>query len=94
MKILRENPRWMRLAQGWMTLFWLAMIPLSIYTGWVNSVAYVSALSLWALVASHGAWWAAASVEVQQFEEDVAGEVVEQLTEATDVRESEEAGQA
>jgi hypothetical protein len=42
-------------------------------------VIFVSALSLWALVASHGAWWAAASVEVRQAEEDVAGDVVEEI---------------
>lgn len=80
-----KDPSFMKRAQGGLTLFWLLMIPVSIITGWINSVAYVSALSLWALVASHGAWWAAASVEAQQLEEDVATDVVEKLVEETDV---------
>jgi hypothetical protein len=62
-------------------------LPASLATGWVKSVTFVSALSLWALVASHGAWWAAASVEVRQAEEDVAGDVVEKIVEKTDVQE-------
>jgi hypothetical protein len=35
---------------------WIIMIPLSIITGWIYSVAFVSAISLYANVASH---WAA-----------------------------------
>lgn len=49
------------------------MIPAALIMGWVKSVTFVSALSLWALVASHGAWWAAAKVG----EEDVVEEIVE-----------------
>ena len=74
-----ENPVLMRRAQGWLTILWVLMIPLSLATGWVKSVTFVSALSLWALVASHGAWWAAASVEARQAEEDVAKDVVEKI---------------
>lgn len=59
--------------QAALTLFWLAMIIPSLALGWVKSVTFVSALSLWALVASHGAWWAAAKVA----EEDVVEEIVE-----------------
>jgi len=84
---LNNEPRLMRRAQGWLTVFWVAMIPASLLTGWVKSVTFVSALSLWALVASHGAWWAAASVEVRQAEEDVARDVVERIVEKTDVEE-------
>lgn len=63
-----EDATLMKRVQGWLVVFFVALIPISIATGWINSVAYVSALSLWALVASHGAWWAAASVEVKQDE--------------------------
>lgn len=45
------------------------MIPVSIATGWVRSVTYVSALWLWALVSGHWATWQAARVEVAQQEE-------------------------
>jgi hypothetical protein len=85
---LKEDPVHMRRAQGWLTMLWLAMIPVSLVTGWVKSVTFVSALSLWALVASHGAWWAAASVECRQAQENIAGDVVEKLVETTDLEES------
>lgn len=42
-----------------LTCAWLAMIPLSIVTGWIYSVAFVSAISLYANVASHLAAWRA-----------------------------------
>jgi hypothetical protein len=78
----------MRRVQGWLTIAWVVMIPVSLATGWVKSVTFVSALSLWALVASHGAWWAAASVETKQAEEDIATDVVEAMVERTDVGEA------
>ena len=37
--------------------------------GWLDSVVYVSALTLWALVSGHWAAWAAARVEVKQDEQ-------------------------
>ena len=37
--------------------------------GWLKSVVYVSALSLWALVAGHWSTWQAARVEVTQQKE-------------------------
>ena len=45
---VQGDPVFMRRVNGWLTIFWLAMMPISIATGWVKSVAYVSALSLWA----------------------------------------------
>jgi hypothetical protein len=42
------------------------MIPVSYELGWLKSVAFVSALSLWALVAGHWSSWQAARVEVAQ----------------------------
>jgi hypothetical protein len=56
----------MRRLNGWLTVFWVAMIPISLALGWLNSVAYVSALSLWALVSGHWSAWQAARVEVAQ----------------------------
>lgn len=56
----------MRKLNGWFTLFWIAMIPVSLITGWVHSVVYVSALSLWALVSGHLSAWQAARTEVAQ----------------------------
>jgi hypothetical protein len=59
----------MRRVNGWLTIFWIAMIPVSLMTGWVKSVVYVSALSLWALVSGHWSAWQAARVEVAQKKE-------------------------
>src|SRR3954467_11391930 len=57
---------YMRRINGWLTIAWIAMIPVSIAFGWLNSVVYVSALSLWALVSGHWSAWQAARVEVKQ----------------------------
>jgi hypothetical protein len=81
----QDNPALMKRVQGWMTLFWLVMIPVSGVTGLVKDVSYISYLSLIALVLSQGAWWAAASVEARQEAEDVPAEVVEKLVDQTDV---------
>jgi hypothetical protein len=70
---VQGDPIFMRRVNGWLTLGWLAMIPVSLATGWVKSVVYVSALSLWALVAGHWSAWQAARVEVHQDDDaDVA----------------------
>lgn len=63
---VQGDPVFMRRVNGWLTVFWIAMIPVSIVTGWISSVQYVSALSLWALVSGHWSAWQAARVEVEQ----------------------------
>ena len=85
----------MRRVNGWLTMFWLAMIPVSFAFGWLNSVVYVSALSLWALVSGHWSAWQAARVEVQQqrqveiqTKEPIEEKVVEKIIEKTNVNPS------
>jgi hypothetical protein len=92
---VQGDPVFMRRVNGWLTIAWLAMIPVSLATGWVKSVVYVSALSLWALVSGHWSAWQAARVEVNQQaeeearrQEDLPGEVVERVIEKTDLRPS------
>src|SRR5690242_6675185 len=87
---VQGDPVFMRRVNGWLTVFWIVMIPVSVATGWVQSVVYVSALSLWALVSGHWAAWQAARVEVEQQREaderesnPVEDRVVEQLVEKT-----------
>jgi hypothetical protein len=82
----------MRKVNGWLTIFWLAMIPVSIITHWITSVTYVAALCLWALVSGHWSAWQAARVEVNQEAEakerddaDVPGEIVDRILKETDV---------
>ena len=89
---VQGDPRFMRSVNGWLTIFWIVMIPVSILTGWVSSVQYVSALSLWALVSGHWSAWQAARVEVKQElqaeqadNDPVEERVVEQLVEETTV---------
>jgi hypothetical protein len=87
---VQGDPVFMRRVNGWLTVFWIAMIPVSLLTGWISSVAYVAALSLWALVSGHWSAWQAARVEVLQQEEaaarhhnDVPGEVVDRIVQET-----------
>ena len=56
----RKHRRWFHLA---MLLFWIAMIPAAFFTGWIDSVRFVAALSLWALVEGHWSAWEGAHGE-------------------------------
>ncbi len=64
--MVQGDPKFMRRVNGWLTVFWIAMIPVSVVSGWIHSVTYISALSLWALVSGHWSAWQAARVEVEQ----------------------------
>jgi hypothetical protein len=90
---VQGDPVFMRRVNGWLTIFWLVMIPVSIFTGWISSVSYVAALSLWALVSGHWSAWQAARVEVEQArqakekeKEDIPGEIVERVIADTEVQ--------
>lgn len=61
-----QDAKFLRAFHGWATMFWIIMVPISLALGWIESVAYVSALSLWALVASHWAAWQASRVEEKE----------------------------
>ena len=89
---VQGDPAFMRKVNGYLTIFWLLMIPVSIVTGWISSVAYISALSLWALVSGHWSAWQAARVEVAQQQEakqreehPVEQKVVEELVQRTNI---------
>jgi hypothetical protein len=68
--MIQGDPVFMRRVNGWLAVFWLVMIPFSLWMGWLSSVIYVSALSLWALVSGHWSAWQAARVEVKQEDEE------------------------
>lgn len=89
---IQGDPVFMRRLNGWLTLFWVAMIPVSLAMGWLKSVTYVSALSLWALVSGHWSTWQAARVEVTQQQEaeeraqnPVEERVVDKIVERTEL---------
>jgi len=86
--MVQGDPTFMRAINGWLTIFWIVMIPISIVTGWISSVTYVATLSLWALVSGHWSAWQAARVEVAQQkseEQDVAEDVKQKLVEDTSI---------
>lgn len=78
---IQGDPVFMRRLNGWLTIFWLLMIPISISLGLLSSVQYVSALSLWALVSGHWSSWQAARVEVKQHEDADVQEVLDAVKE-------------
>lgn len=84
------NPVVMQKMNGWLTIFFIVLIPPAYIFGWLTSVTFVSVLSLWALVSGHLSAWQAARVEVKQQEleareRDVARDVVERMVERTTV---------
>ena len=95
---IQGDPVFMRRVNGWLTIFWIVMIPVSMALGLLSSVAYVSALSLWALVSGHWSAWQAARVEVVQVAEaqaqqanPVEARVVEEILNRTELSPSREA---
>jgi hypothetical protein len=48
--------RWINLI---LAVIWLAMVPISIMTGWIYSIAFISAASMYANFVSHIAGWRA-----------------------------------
>jgi hypothetical protein len=89
---VQGDPVFMRRLNGWFTIGWIAMIPISAAAGWLDSVVYVSALSLWALVSGHWAAWQSARVEVvqqreidQQHSHPVEERVVQRLVDETEL---------
>lgn len=53
----------LRHVHGWLTIAWLAVIPLSLWTGWLYSLAFISAISIYANVGGHFSAWQAARAE-------------------------------
>lgn len=72
------DPKKFRKLNGWLTVFWIGMIPVSIATGWVSTTEYVAALSIYALVTGHMSTWQAARVEERQ-EEDQTEQLVHEI---------------
>jgi len=70
---VQGDPVFMKRVNGWLTIFWLILIPIAWSTGWVDSSAFISYLSMIALVLGSWSAWQAARVEViqqQQTEEN------------------------
>lgn len=68
--MVQGDPVFMRRVNGWLTVAAMILIPISIITGWIDSVRFIAALSIWALVSGHWSAWQAARVEVKQEESE------------------------
>ena len=89
--MIQGDPTFMRRVNGWLTIFWIIMIPISFTLGWLESVTFVSALSLWALVSGHWSAWQAARVEVEQQAEekkDTEGKIAKRIIRESNLKKS------
>jgi len=75
--MVQGDPVFMRRVNGWLTILWLLMVPVAILTGWIYSLAFISAISIYANVSGHLAAWQASRVEVVQNEDANVAEVLE-----------------
>jgi hypothetical protein len=71
---VQGNPVFMRRVNGWLAVFFLAIIPPAFFFHWVENTVFVSVLSIWALVSGHWSAWQAARVEVKQDEQIAASD--------------------
>lgn len=55
--------RWMRHFHAVLTGTWIVMVPVALVTGWISSLIFISACSIYANAASHFAAWQASRAE-------------------------------
>lgn len=63
------RPAFLRAFHGWSTAFWLPFTGVAFAFGWLQSVTFVSLMSMIALFLGSFSAWQAARVEVRQDEE-------------------------
>lgn len=63
------RPGFLRAFHGWSTAFWLPFTGLAYALGWLESVTFVSLISMVALFLGSFSAWQAARVEVKQEEQ-------------------------
>jgi hypothetical protein len=63
------RPTFLRAFHGWSTMFWLPFTGLAFALGWLESVTFVSLMSMVALFLGSFSSWQAARVEVKQDEQ-------------------------
>ena len=64
------RPSFLRGFHGWSTAFWLPFTGLAYLLGWLESVTFVSLISMLALFLGSFSSWQAARVEVKQDEDN------------------------
>lgn len=75
------RPQFQRNANGVAALAWLALVPIALTAGWLKSVVFVSAISIYANAAGHIGAWQAAQVACKQDEDADVQEVIDKLDE-------------
>jgi hypothetical protein len=63
------RPGFLRAFHGWCTAIWLPFTALAYFLGWLESVVFVSLVSMIALFLGSFSAWQAARVEVKQEEQ-------------------------
>ena len=66
------RPQFLRAFHGWCTALWIPITVLAYYAGWLQSVTFVSLISMVALFLGSFSSWQAARVETRQ--EELLGE--------------------
>jgi hypothetical protein len=67
---LLEDPKVLRRFHAAMTVAWLVMIPISVLTPLKDSVPFLVAISLWALVGAHWSAWQGVRAEQKADKEE------------------------
>lgn len=62
-------PKFTKKLHGFLALAWFVTMPTALLTGWVESVIFVSVISIYANFAAEFAAWQAARSEVKQDED-------------------------
>jgi hypothetical protein len=57
------SPNALKHLHGWLTIVWIAIVPISLATGWIKAIIFVSACSIYANAVGHFAAWQAARAE-------------------------------
>jgi len=64
---MTKQAQWLRHFHAVLTVFWFAMVPVSLITGWIESIVFIAACSIYANAAAHfGAWQGARAESVAE----------------------------
>jgi hypothetical protein len=73
------HPRTMQFVHGSLTLIWIAMIPVAWVAGWLDEVAFVSLVTMLALISGHWSGWVAARAEAAAAADSNVDDAIDRL---------------
>jgi len=59
------RPEWLRRLHLVLTVAWFVMVPVAVATGWIGSVVFVGACSIYANAVGHFSAWQASRAETE-----------------------------